>query len=385
MSQYDFIIAGGGAAGLSLAYHLLHSPLRDRSLLVVDKDAKERNDRTFAFWADRPTPFDDVVYRSWNQLRFAGDSLEKVIPLGDFRYQMIRSIDYYQFVRGDLSTHPNVKLLQGRVDRIDDGDEGARVWVEDQAYSGQWVFDSRFSLPNSRPEPNRHHHLCQHFKGWVVETPGRAFDPQIATFLDFRTPQKNEMRFFYVLPFSERQALVEFVLFSPDDCNQALKDYLADTLGITEYRVVAREGGINPLTDAPFPRKLGRRIMAIGTLGGMVKPSSGYAFTRIQADSAAMVRSLLQKGHPFDVPASPRFYRTCDALMLHVMARHGAQIKPIFSAMFRNNPIERIFRFLDEATSLWENLVMMASLPPRLFVQAWFELKILGRVHQPIG
>jgi lycopene beta-cyclase len=124
--------------------------------------------------------------------------------------------------------------------------------------------------------------------------------------------------------------------------------------------------------------------MAIGTLGGMVKPSSGYAFTRIQADSAAIVRSLLHAGHPFDVPASPQFYRTCDALMLNVMACHGDQAKPIFTAMFKNNPIERILRFLDETTSPRENLAMMASLPAWLFVRAWFELKVLRKVYRPL-
>jgi lycopene beta-cyclase len=89
-SGYDFIIAGGGAAGLSLAYHLMRSPLCDRSILIVDKDAKDHNDRTFCFWTDGPSLFDEVVHRSWSQLQFVGDDFEKVIPLGNFRYQMIR-------------------------------------------------------------------------------------------------------------------------------------------------------------------------------------------------------------------------------------------------------------------------------------------------------
>ena len=50
MQSFDFIIAGGGAAGLSLAYQLIHSPLRDRTILIVDKGAKNQNDRTWAFW-----------------------------------------------------------------------------------------------------------------------------------------------------------------------------------------------------------------------------------------------------------------------------------------------------------------------------------------------
>jgi lycopene beta-cyclase len=62
------------------------------------------------------------------------------------------------------------------------------------------------------------------------------------------------------------------------------------------------------------------------------------------------------------------------------MLRQGEAIPPIFAALFRNNPIERVLRFLDEATSPWENLALMASLPPRLFLQAFFRLKVLGRV-----
>ena len=35
--------------------------------------------------------------------------------------------------------------------------------------------------------------------------------------------------------------------------------------------------------------------------------------------------------------------------MLRVMAEHPDQIEPTFAAMFGRNPVERIFRFLDEA------------------------------------
>jgi len=377
---YDFIIAGGGVAGLSLAYHLMRSPLHDRSILVVDKEAKNRNDRTLCFWTDQPTLFDDVVHRSWRQIQFAGEGFEKAIDLNGYRYQMIRGKDYYEFARRELSASANVEFLQGTVERIEDGDDRALVSIDGQTVAGRWVFDSRFRPSQLKPDPARYHSLRQHFKGWEIETQEEVFNPQAATFLDFRTPQKNEMRFFYVLPVSERRALVEYVLLSRDDYDQALKGYLESVLGIKDYRILAEEGGINPLTDAPFPRRAGRRIMTVGTLGGRVKPSSGYAFTRIQDDSAAIVHSLLQAGHPFNVPPDSGYYRLCDALMLQGMHRQGAHIKPIFSALFQNNPIERIFRFLDETASSRENFLLMASLPRTLFLKAWFRLKVLRRL-----
>jgi 2-polyprenyl-6-methoxyphenol hydroxylase-like FAD-dependent oxidoreductase len=48
---YDFAILGGGAAGLSLALALMRSPLKDRSILIVEKDAKDKDPRS-SRWKD---------------------------------------------------------------------------------------------------------------------------------------------------------------------------------------------------------------------------------------------------------------------------------------------------------------------------------------------
>jgi lycopene beta-cyclase len=377
VKQYDFIFAGGGLAGLSLAYHLAHSPLRDCSMLIVDRDAKQRNDRTWGFWTTRPTPFDGIVQREWKRIHFVGDGCEEDIDLGTYRYRLMRGIDFYRFVHEQLSAHANVEFAQGTVEKIEDGAEGARVAANGETYEGRWVFDSRFSVKAFKPDPARYHYLPQHFKGWEIETSNEAFDPEAATLLDFRTPQKNAMRFFYVLPFSERRALVEYVTLGPDEYDEALQVYVERVLGIRDYEVVASEGGINPMTDYVFPRRAGKRVMNIGTRGGRVKPSTGYAFLRIQQDSAAIVQSLLATGLPFDVPSDSRRYRLYDALMLEVMQRHGDRIRPIFTALFKNNPIARVFRFLDEEASLKENSLVIASLPPKLFLQAMFRMKAL--------
>jgi len=185
------------------------------------------------------------------------------------------------------------------------------------------------------------------------------------------------VRFFYVLPLSERRALVEYTLFSAarprgDECTLALKTYLETAWGIRQYRVLSQEGGVIPITDQPAPRRAGRRIMTIGVKGGRLKPTTGFAFQRIQQDSAAIVRSLLQTGQPFHVPADSPRYRLYDALMLEVMSRHGDEIKSIFTTLFKRNPIERVLRFLDEAGSPWEDLRLIATLPPRLFLQPLF-------------
>lgn len=385
MKSYDFVFAGGGLAGLSLAYQFVRSPLATRSILIVDRDDKIRNDRTWGFWTKTPTPFDAIVEREWEKIRFAGDGFEGDIDLGAYRYKLIRGIDLYHFAHEQLAAHPNVEFLRANVDGIEDGDEGAWVSANGRIYQARWVFDSRFSSREFTPGGARCRYLPQHFVGWEIETPGRAFDAGTATLLDFRTPQKGSVRFFYVLAFSERRALVEYVTVGPDNYHAALTTYLEDVLHIKDYRVVSKEGGVNPMTDWVFPRRSSAHVMNVGTRGGRVKPSTGYAFLRIQKDSAAIVRSLLSHGHPFDVPGDSRRYRYFDSLMLEVMQHHGDRIKPIFTDLFKNNPIERVLRFLDEAGSPFENLLLIASLPPRIFLEAMWSRRRQPSCPEPQG
>jgi hypothetical protein len=58
---------------------------------------------------------------------------------------------------------------------------------------------------------------------------------------------------------------------------------------------------------------------------------------------------------------------------LEVMQRYPKEIPAIFTALFKNNPLERVLRFLDEDASLVEVGQIIASLPPGLF------LKVLAR------
>jgi len=62
MNDFDYIIAGGGAAGLSLAFYLSNSSLKNKKVLIIDKDQKNKNDRTWGFWTSRPTAFERIIF-----------------------------------------------------------------------------------------------------------------------------------------------------------------------------------------------------------------------------------------------------------------------------------------------------------------------------------
>jgi lycopene beta-cyclase len=385
MKAYDFIITGAGAAGLSLAYRLITGPLNDRRILLIDKDQKQANDRTWCFWADRPTTFDPVVSHTWHQVSIINNDYAKVSNLEPYTYRMIRASDFYAFVFDELNRHPNVTFVQAPVQAITENGQGAVVTAGGQQYAGQYAFNSTFQPADFRPDPARYHRIMQHFLGWVIETPEDVFNPQSVTMFDFRTPQCGAMRFLYLLPFSTRHALVEYTLFSAqllsqEEYQQGIRDYLRDVLQIQNYTIVETEQGIIPMTDMPFERRPSRHVLNIGTKGGRVKPSTGYSFYRTQKDTAAIVNSLQKYGHPFNIPGDSNLYRYLDSIMLNLMLRRGDDMAHIFTELFKNNSIQRIFRFLDEEAGLPEVLRVVGSVPPAPFLQAWLRLKVLRRL-----
>ena len=124
----------------------------------------------------------------------------------------------------------------------------------------------------------------------------------------------------------------------------------------------------------PLRSRLGRRrsgrVLAIGARGGLVKASTGYAYQRIQRDSAAIAASLARCGHPFDLPRPRRRHPVLDAVLLDVLDRQPAQLERAFARLFLANPAERVLRFLDEETSVRDELRLIASLPPLPYVRA---------------
>jgi len=385
MRRYDYILAGGGAAGLSLAYQLTRGSGEVPSILILDLDDKRKNDRTWCFWTDQSTGLEEIYHHAWDQMWFFGENFESKIPLGKWRYVMIRGIDFYNWMRDQLGKTGKVDFIQAEVVRIEDDAENPMVITKDETYTANWVFDSRVLPGSIQIDRNRYHYLHQHFLGWEIETEKDVFDPDALTLFDFRTPQHGVMRFMYILPHSARRALVEYTLFSADLLSQeayehALREYLVNVLMVPEYRILDVEQNRIPMTDYPFPRRLGKRIWAIGTLGGRVKPSSGYAFWRIWKDAIAVAATVKQYNDPSRISLSPDRYAWFDQVMLNVMYRQGAITKKVFTWLFKNNPPERIFRFLNEENPLFEDVRVLLSLPIPPFIRSFWRTQIRKKV-----
>jgi lycopene beta-cyclase len=372
--RYDYIIAGAGCAGLSLAYYLSQSSLKNKSVLLIDKQLKVGNDRTWCFWEKGINDFETIVCCKWPQVNFYGTDYSATLNLMPYQYKMIRSIDFYQFVQQAIAQHPNFEFLLGNITSFSDTIDGAQVEVEGVTYKADYLFNSLYHVEQQDKKPGCHY-LLQHFKGWEVETPEAFFDTSIATLMDFRIKQHGETRFFYVLPLDAHRALIEFTVFSEKILDkpvydQELKEYVKNFVKLENYTVRHQEFGIIPMNDHPFPIQAGKHLINIGTAGGRTKASTGYTFLRIQQHIKSLLTSLLATGKPYMGYSVNSRFKLYDSMLLNIMAKNRYSGKDIFTKLFQKNDTSTILKFLDEETHFGEELKIMSTTPYKPFILA---------------
>ncbi|HAA12266.1 MAG TPA: lycopene cyclase [Cytophagales bacterium] len=381
LHHFDVIIAGTGAAGLSLAYAISQSEkLKDLQVLLVDKEQKGTNDRTWCFWEEGEGTFDDILHHVWDRAQFYGNNFEKELDLSPYRYKMIRSEDFYQKIIQTLTNQDNFTWVQEPIQEIKDQPDRASLTTKSGVtYTGQWLFNS---TPFGSPSPNKekYNYLLQHFKGYEITAHRPVFSPGLPTFMDFRVEQgdANDARFGYILPDNEQEALVEYTVFSPETWSQEayeeeLQGYLKRFVNLDpdEYTVRRVEFGVIPMTDQYFPPSQGKHVIQIGTFGGQTKASTGYTFQRIQKHTQRIMNQWEKKGTPL-VKSSRwnRRFTFYDAVLLEVMQKEWVKSRDIFTRIFKRNPEIRVFRFLDDSTDFREEVALMNSMPYLPFLRA---------------
>lgn len=363
MEQVDYLIAGAGAGGLTLAYLLMASKDTKKTLLIIDKDEKAVNDRTWCFWEEGDNLFEDLVYKSWSKAKFAGSGYQETFDISPYSYKLIRGIDFYNYMRETLLGDHRVTWL---TDEIEDIHTDGHVNTKSGEYWGKLVFDSTFKLGTL--DSKKSTVLLQHFKGYVIKTKTPAFKPEEFTYMDFTVPQEGDCRFGYVLPFNEHTALVEYTLFNEQLLDKAtyeerLTSYIAK-LGITNYQIIEEEHGVIPMTDHTFEMRKSPNVINIGINGGFAKPSTGYTFLRGQKILTQIAKNIEEgKDALSDLPFQKSRFKKYDATLLNVLASGKHTGDEVFTPMFKKNGAKPFFKFLDEETSLKEELKIMSSTP----------------------
>jgi lycopene beta-cyclase len=353
-------------------YTLLQTPsLQHKSILVIDKEQKKSNDRTWCFWEKIPGLFESIVHAKWNTLEFLSTDFKKELDLESYTYKMILGLDFYNFVLKYSQKFENVTFLQETITAIDTRVESAVLTTLENSYTARYVFNST-NLFN--PKITEQNSLLQHFKGWVIKSEKPIFNPKVGRLMDFSVSQDNGATFMYVLPTSTTEALVEYTLFSPRVLEKeayvsALKKYIKEDLNIDNYTIQHEEFGVIPMSLAKFEKTSKPNVINLGTSGGFTKASSGYTFQFIQKNVAEIVNNLTAGKNPNPSTSfKDKVYQWYDRTLLDVLLTKKLTGKEVFAKIFQKIPAKKILAFLGNESTLAEDISIMKSLPLKPFL-----------------
>ena len=354
MKEFDYVIIGGGCAGLSLAYELdIHDKLKNKTLAIIEPRLEYKKDKTWSFWRISPHNFDDCVRKNWKNFSINVTGKDNHLKCDQYPYQTIYSGIFYKKINNKIKLNKNIFFFQDL--------KGINL-------NNSFIF-------NSVPLMNKNNqNLWQHFCGVEIETEKEIFDDNIFNLMDFDCEQRNSVHFFYTLPFAKNKALVETTWLSKmnnesqKDYDNQLKDYIEINLKIKSYKITYREEGAIPLFY-PLYRKEKNKIN-IGTAGGMTRLSTGYTFLNIQEHSK-YIRKNIENISEIKKYEMKKKYQYLDKIFLKVLEKHPKIMPNIFFRMFKASP-NTIIKFLSNKSNFIEDLSVIFKMPKSIFIKALF-------------
>lgn len=368
---YDYIIIGSGASGLQLAMAFLRENyFRDKTIAVIEKRQTFINDKTWCYWEIGQGLYDTIIHKSWNKGEFVacGETID--LELGKYNYKMLKSLDFYNYAKTEIEKASQIDWIQDKVEKITENDNTVQVHGQ-KTYLAQHIFDSR--LPQNYT-PQQSINILQHFKGWFIETDKDVFTPGKFCMMDYSISDKTKTCFTYILPFTKNKGLVEFTYFSKELVEDEvyisyIKRYLKEKLKVEDFHIYEKEQGVIPMTSYPFYRQNSAYITKIGTAGGWVKASTGYSFKNSERYAKKIVQNIKSGQHPHHQLYKWRF-KHYDKLFLDVLYNYNHYGEKLFYKMYKRNNIYNIFKFLDDESTLWQELRMIFSMTSHHFIKA---------------
>ena len=354
MQEFDYIIIGGGCAGLSLAYELeIHEKLKDKTLAIIEPRLEYKRDKTWSFWKVIPHNFDDCVKKSWENFSVNIPNETNYLECKKYPYQSIDSGLFYEKINKILKENKNISFFKN---------------IKEISTKNSFIFNS---VPNIK---KNHLNLWQHFCGVEIETKDNLFDEEIFNLMDFDCEQRESVHFFYTLPYSNNKALVETTWLSKmndnsqKDYDKQIKEYIETNLKIKNYEITYKEEGAIPLFY-PLNEKEKNEIN-IGTAGGMTRLSTGYTFLNIQEHSK-YIRENIENISNLKKFQINKKYHFLDDIFLRVLNKHPEKMTNIFFNMFKTSP-ETIIKFLSSKSNFLDDLSIILKMPKWIFIKALF-------------
>tara|TARA_B110000014_G_scaffold247479_1_gene221032 strand:+ start:1411 stop:2475 length:1065 start_codon:yes stop_codon:yes gene_type:complete len=354
MKEFDYIIIGGGCAGLSLAYELeIYGKLKNKTLAIIEPREEYKRDKTWSFWKVFNHNFEDCVKKSWDNFTINSPSQTKHVECKKTPYQTIDSGMFYKKIIFKLKLNKNISFFKD-INQINK--------------NNSIIFNS------VNESENTENNLWQHFYGVEIETPNDFFDETLFNLMDFACDQRNRVHFFYTLPFTKRNALIETTWISElnnnslNDYESQIDNYLSNHLNIRQCKINYKEQGAIPLFRQNNIKR--KNEIYIGSAGNMTRLSTGYTFLNIQEQSQ-YIRENIENIKTTKLFKINKKYDFLDKIFLKVLKNNSREMGNIFYKMFEAKS-SSVIEFLSNKSNIYQDISIISKMPKLVFLKQLF-------------
>ena len=355
MFCHDLIVGGGLAGGLwALRLKELYP---DRSILLVDAGNVDDDHHVWCcFESDVPDSlknwFASLVSHRWPEYQIEFREKKQFAS----PYLAIRERELRRRVSEQINCRfrESVSMVSDRI-LLSGGEE----------IQFERLFDARGW--SERPPNNC---AFQKFVGidFEFDTPIPFSCPII---MDAQVEQIDGYRFFYILPWSSKTALVEETFFSltpqlnVEESQLRIQQYVMQKFG-QRGEMTRSEQGCLPLnwshvapskkahSNEPLHEPMSDRVHPIGSRAGWVHPVTGYTLP-------ILLQALENLEINMKVSAQTRFYFWLNRMLY--FATRPEERRDVFEHFYRQ-PSDRIERFYSGRLSRWDQFKILQSPPP---------------------
>ena len=359
MKEYDYVIIGGGCAGLSLAYELdLHKKLKNKKLAIIDPRTNYKRDKTWSYWKVINHNFEDCVKKSWSRFYVTDTSRKNnESDCSYYPYQSIDSEKFYKKILKKLKKNKNI-VFKKKLNKSE--------------FKESIVFNS---VPAIKKFNKDRTNYWQHFYGMEIEFKKPQFNLDKFDLMNFDCDQRSAVHFIYTLPFQKNRMLVETTWFSKYDkklfdYQKQIEQWIWDSMCLkkSDYKIKYREKGAIPLF--PIHQKNKKNFINIGTAGGMTRVSTGYTFLNIQEHSKYIRMNIenISNVKRFQIKKKYYFF---DKIFMKVLDKSPEKMPKLFFNLFGIFN-KSIIKFLSNKSNLIDDIIVIFKMPKWIFIKSLF-------------
>jgi lycopene beta-cyclase len=386
-SDFDLVIVGGGCAGLSLASRLAELGKDAPKVLIIEARTSYSNDRTWCFWDIAHPEYQSLASHAWSSFELTHQDSSREYNCSQYPYLMLESHHFYQDALAKISANSQLQLSLGEAltSAPIKTAMGWRVETAEHAYTAKFVVDTR--PPQSLSDDDAV--LWQSFVGYEIQTQSEYFSPKKMVLMDFDSSFENGLAFIYILPRTKNKALVEYTVFAENIIDKAqlierLEQSIALKLANRSYEILRMEHGALPMGNNATLHHQDPSYLFAGLFAGAARPSSGYAFQRIQSWAKNCAQSILTQDRLYAFPKENWLQSFMDGLFLDVIKKNPRMAASLFEALFSQCDLKTVVKFMSDQASLPEYLRIIRSLPPLPFIKALPSF-LIQKITQRIG